>query len=131
MSDSDNSFNVVDKRGFEADGSLKTETTQAPEQPKESPKEQNAQQAAPKHEYQPVDFVSFIVSFATQAIILMGEAPNPQTGLTVKDIDGARQTIDVLTMLREKTKGNLTSDEEKLYEDILANLHIAFLKASK
>lgn len=80
----------------------------------------------------PVDFASFTVGLATQAMMLLGEIPEPQTGKLLQvNLNGARQLIDIISLLQEKTKGNLTQDEEKLLQDIITSLRIEFVKKAK
>jgi len=80
----------------------------------------------------PMDFASFTVGLATQAMMLLGEIPEPQTGkILPTNLAGARQTIDIISLLQEKTKGNLTSDEDKLIQDVLTSLRIEFVKKAK
>ena len=67
----------------------------------------------------PVSFSSFVVSLATSAMMHMGEGPNPGGQAAPENLDLARQTIDVLGLLREKTVGNLDDDETKLLEALL------------
>lgn len=75
-----------------------------------------------------LDFTSFIMSLATQALFQLGEmAPPPGVQVNV-DRDAAKQTIDVLTLLRQKTKNNLDANESKLLDEILHNLRMGFLK---
>ncbi|MCB0340348.1 MAG: DUF1844 domain-containing protein [Bdellovibrionales bacterium] len=78
-----------------------------------------------------VDFSSFIMSFATQALMQLGEIAPPEGMDIKKDIQGAHATIDLLDMIKEKTKGNLEEFEDNLLKEILHNLHIAFVRASK
>ena len=75
-----------------------------------------------------VDFSSFVVSLATQALMMIGEIPNPESGLLATNFEAARQTIDILAMLEGKTKGNLTEEEDKLLGEVLASLQIAYVR---
>lgn len=75
-----------------------------------------------------VDFPTFIFSIATGAFIGLGLTPDPSTGKTGKNIPMARQNIELLALLREKTKGNLSSDETKLLEGMLAEARMAYVK---
>ena len=77
-----------------------------------------------------IDFSTFVLSLGTSAIyhlgqIQSGEEPNEP------NLPAARQTIDTLEMLQEKTRGNLDPDEVKLLESILYELHIRFAKAGR
>jgi hypothetical protein len=75
-----------------------------------------------------VDFPSFVISLATQALVMLGEIPHPETNLVAKNIPAARQTIDILAMMEEKTKGNLSEDEKQLLEEVLSSLRLTFVR---
>ena len=76
-----------------------------------------------------LDFASFIISLATQAFWQLG-LETPPAGIGVqKDIAAAKQTIDIISVLRAKTKGNLSTDEERLMEEVLHSLRMAFVRA--
>ena len=78
-----------------------------------------------------VDFTTFILSLSHSALMHLGEAPSPETGTIEENLALARQTIDLLGMLEEKTKGNLTGDEERLIGQILYDLRMRFVERSK
>ena len=78
-----------------------------------------------------VDFATFVLSLSHSALMHMGEAPNPETGAVEKSLPLARQTIDLVGMLEEKTKGNLTGDEERLIGQILFDLRMRFVEHEK
>ena len=61
----------------------------------------------------------------------MGEAPSPETGLSDKNLPLARQTVDLIAMLEEKTKGNLTGDEERLIGQVLFDLRMRYVEQTK
>lgn len=75
-----------------------------------------------------VSFASFILSLNTSALYHMGELPHPETGQRVVDRELAKHTIDTLTLLASKTKGNLGSDENELLIRILYELKMRFVK---
>lgn len=75
-----------------------------------------------------ISFASFAMSLGTQALMLMGEMQAPGGRAIPRDVEGARQTIEILAMLQEKTKGNLDHEESYLLEEILHNLRLAFLR---
>jgi len=85
----------------------------------------------PLHPLPEMDFSSFIFSLSTSALLHLGEIPDPITQERNKDLPLAKQTIDILGMLQEKTKGNLTSDEEHLIRNILADLRWRYVKEAK
>lgn len=79
----------------------------------------------------PIDFTTFLLSLASTAVIQMGAAPDPTTGEVSKNIVLARETIDLLGMLREKTRGNLTDEEQQFFDALLYDLRMRFLEASR
>ena len=78
-----------------------------------------------------LDFSTFILSLATGALIQMGLVPDPQTKKTQKNLELAKQNIDLLGLLQSKTKGNLTEDEDKLLESILGEVRLRFVEVKK
>ena len=79
----------------------------------------------------PVDFSTFLLSLASTAFIHLGKAPQPESGRFQTNLVLARQGIEMLTMLREKTRGNLTDEEQKLLEALLYDLRMHFVEAQK
>lgn len=94
-----------------------------PEKPSEKVEEQRETGPLPE-----VDFSSFIISLASTAQMSMGNIPHPETGKTAVSLPAAKQMIDILGMIRTKTKGNLTSEEETLIEQILYNLRMHYVR---
>jgi hypothetical protein len=74
-------------------------------------------------------FASMVIQNSNMAMIFLGEAPNPQTGETVQDLENARYFIDQLEMIEAKTKGNLSKQEEALLKQSLTSLRLAFVEA--
>ncbi len=74
-------------------------------------------------------FAQLVMQQANLATMLLGKAPNPQSGEAVKDVEAARLFIDELEMLEAKTKGNLTKDESALLKQTLMSLRMAFVEA--
>lgn len=64
---------------------------------------------------------------ASSAFIYLGLVEHPATGRRQIDLGAAKESIDMLSMLREKTKGNLTRGEERFFEDLLSDLHMQFV----
>ena len=77
-----------------------------------------------------IDFVTFVMSLAASALIQMGESDDDGEPGPV-DLPMAKQTIDIIGMLREKTRGNLTAEEDRVVETALYDLRLKFLHASK
>jgi hypothetical protein len=78
-----------------------------------------------------LDFSAFVLGLASSALIHLGVSPHPETGQTQVDLTLARQTVDVLDLLRVKTRGNLTAEEERLFESMLADLRLRYVEASR
>ncbi len=76
-----------------------------------------------------VSFISLILSLNTTALFHLGELPHPETGQKIMDFELARHTIDTLSMLEVKTKGNLEKDEQELLDKVLYELQMRFIKA--
>ena len=111
-------FIVVDKRGAGGEA----EAAAAPAAPAAE-----AQRALPKP-----DFASLAISLGHSVLFHLGLVADPQTGRKgERDLPLARQTIDLVEMLEEKTRGNLTPDEARLLEDLLYDLRARFVEASK
>lgn len=75
-----------------------------------------------------ITFSTFILSLNTAALVHLGELPDPLTKEKKVDLVLAKQVIDTLEMLREKTKGNLTPEEDELFKSILFDLKLRFVK---
>ena len=75
-----------------------------------------------------INFSTFIFSLNSSALVHLGAIPDPTTGNTQKELSIAKQTIDILAMLEEKTRGNLTDDEHKLLTHMLHDLRIKFVQ---
>ncbi|MGD0615209.1 MAG: DUF1844 domain-containing protein [Verrucomicrobiota bacterium] len=73
-------------------------------------------------------FAQMVLQQANTAMLLLGKTPHPQTGRTLRDIEGARMFIDQMEMIEAKTKGNLTKEEQNLLKQTLLSLHMAFVE---
>ena len=141
------SFKVTDRRLFNADGTLREDAlieepapAPSPEpQPAVSsgpaqPQRQFAAATAPELEPEPEDaepertmFNEFLMGIASSAFIYLGLVEHPATGRRQVDMTAAKESIDMLVMLREKTKGNLTHGEEKFFDDLLSDLKMQYV----
>lgn len=146
-------FKVTDKRTFDDDGNpkdLEDEDVEAagedkaagdpaPEakKPPEPPSaETDGPDKAPQkpeeaQELPPPDFSNFMMSLASSALINMGEVEDPMSKAQMKNLPGARQMIDIILMLEEKTRGNLTPEEKSLIESLVYDLRLKYVKAVK
>jgi len=132
MDEEEKGFVIKDRRSFDKDGGLKDETdsetkaTPEKEKPKEAKKDEAQRPPLPE-----VNFNSLIFSLSSSAFFNLGEMPDPQTGEKHKDLPLAKHSIDIMSMLRDKTKGNLTDEEHNFLENILADLRLRYVKAVK
>jgi hypothetical protein len=75
-----------------------------------------------------ITFPSFIFSLSSTAFVSLGVIPHPETGKMEKDLPLAKQTIDLLGLLREKTRNNLTPEEDNLFDHLLHDLRMAYVR---
>ena len=134
--DEQEGFRVTDKRGFQEDGEARREPDVSEKQdektvaePSSNVKNDTSDQKTPP--LPPIDFPSYLLSYYTQGLVLLGEVPSPYSGKKEEDVDAARHTVDILAMLQEKTKGNLSQDEEKLLENVLYELRMKYMAKTK
>jgi hypothetical protein len=132
METEEKGFVIRDRRSFDDSGELKKEEAEAA-----SGKEQSEKREEPskkdRGERPPLPEVSFstlIMSLSSSALFHLGEIPDPQTGKKTKDLPLAKHTIDTIGMLREKTQGNLSEEEQKFVDSMLADLRMRFVKAT-
>jgi len=78
-----------------------------------------------------IDFLTLVVSMSHSALLHLGDAPDPATGQREKNLPLARQTIDLLAMLQEKTRGNLSGEEERVLSQALYDLRMRFVEVAK
>jgi hypothetical protein len=78
-----------------------------------------------------IDFTTFTLSIGSAAFMGLGIAPRPDTGKAEVDLTLAQQNIELLAMMKEKTKGNLTADEIKLLDHLLFETRMRFVELSK
>ena len=95
---------------------------------KENVSKEKGKSVSESKETFPVSFSMFVTSLGIQSLIRMGEIEDPGSGKKEIDLDGAQETIDLLLMLKEKTKGNLTSEEEKLLNALIPDLQFKFVQ---
>ena len=78
-----------------------------------------------------LSFPTFVVSFASSAAIHFGDLPDPNTGEPAEvNLEGAAQMIDILALLEEKTRGNLTLEERQVLEQVLYELRLRFVEST-
>ena len=132
-------FVIKDRRRFTEEGEPKEEK-QPEEQAKEPEpraQEQGRERARVEKKvteetpFPEINFSTFIFSLNTSALLHLGEIPDPATGKPQEDLAMAKQTIDLIAMLQEKTKGNLAPDEENLVKHILYDLRLRYVQKAK
>ena len=131
-------FKVTDRRLFNADGTMR-EDAQIEEAPPAAPAapQPAASSFEPEAKQMPDDgseempeqtmFTEFMMNIASSAFVYLGLVEHPATGRRQVDMMAAKETIDVLLMLRDKTRGNLTPGEARFFEDLLADLQTQFV----
>ena len=131
-------FKITDKRRFTSEGQSKEwkpdeQKESKPDEPPASAATEEVKREEPKREesHRPIDFTGFVVSLANTALFQLGLIKIPGGEETKKDLQGARQTIDLVALLEEKTKGNLTEQEAKILKETLFQLRMAFVESSK
>jgi hypothetical protein len=79
-----------------------------------------------------LSFTAFVISLASSAAIHFGDLPDPASGQPGEpNLEGAAQMIEILTLLEQKTKGNLTAEERQVLESVLYELRLRFVEASR
>jgi hypothetical protein len=119
-------FTIKDRRAFDTEGKVKEEKEQGKKEEKAGQRKEREFTPLPE-----VNFSSFVLSLSSAILLHLGEITDPQTGEKKKDLALAKQTIDIITLLQDKTKGNLTDDEQELLEHLLYDLRMRFVKASQ
>jgi Domain of unknown function (DUF1844) len=138
---SEETFRVIDRRPFTSEGELRQEVVE--EEARESAKEQAKPSAETKPEAPPaaapaVDapkrsaaFESLIRMIGSNAAMVLGAYTDPRTGQAMIDPEAARELIDMLDSLHEKTKGNLAQEEENLLLDLSGKLKMTYLEINQ
>lgn len=146
MSDDEKGFVIKDRRLFSQDGKIDSDETEKAE-PKQEEQEPAAEaeveepkkpQAAPETETDqqeqpvlpPITFSTFVFSLGSSVLMHLGEIPDPVTNQPVTNLPLAKQTIDILGMLEEKTMGNLDEEEGQLLTSLLYELRMKFVTAT-
>ena len=127
------SFKVQDRRRFSASGEAREgtgdEQADAPSFPHPAPPVDDG--AAPDAGGGELTFATFVFSLSTQALVHLGEIADPVDGATRVHLDGARQIIDILAILADKTRGNLDEAEKSLLESALYDLRMRYVECAR
>jgi hypothetical protein len=128
----DKTFVVKDRRFFDETGETRSQDEPAKAQETAAPgnKEKVAEPPGGEaEEFLPqVTFASFVISLSTTAIYHFGDLSDPETGKAERNLPAAKQTIDMLAMLKEKTTGNLDENEKSLLDGILYDLRMRYVR---
>jgi len=130
-------FVVKDRRIF-ADGNVDAKEKDRKEAPpaedkkeaaaKEPGRKPAAEKQEPPLQFPAINFSTFVASLNASALLHLGIIEDPTSGTKNKSLPMAKQTIDILCMLQEKTTGNLSEEEENLLKNILYDLRIMYVK---
>ena len=129
-------FTVQDRRRFSPEtGEAREEVADPNGESAQAAKPSEAQTTGSSQAHQEplpeIDFSTFVFSLSTQALMHLGEIANPISGKVEADVPVAKQMIDLLGMLKEKTSGNRNASEDRMMEDILFDLRMKYVEAVK
>ena len=127
MSDEEPGFVIRDRRG-RSDATSETTTPKPPVEAPVPPSADTSHESS--HAGPPVTFASFVFSLGTSALMLMGETLDPQQPAPPVNIPQAKEMIDILSMVEEKTKNNLSTEESSILRDMLYTLRMKFVSLS-
>jgi len=121
-------FQVKDRRRFSDSGEARPDVAEETAEPPPRPAaaESAAPGTAPADE--PVTFSTFVLGLSTQALLHLGEIPNPMTRALERDLGAAKHVIDILGILQEKTRSNLEPGEESLLDSVLYDLRMRYVE---
>jgi hypothetical protein len=129
----ENDFIVRDHRISlsETSGNSKAPSAEQPEQEPSSAERATGSSAKQKRAepFSQLDFSALVLTLATTAQVGLGSMPNPQTRQSELNLPAAKQMIDILGLLKDKTKGNLSQDEQALLDSALFNLRMQYVRA--
>jgi hypothetical protein len=129
----DNQFVVRDRRGRGTEPAPSAESSvQSPSLSPSAPASVDESHEAHRHDHgrEPVTFSSFVFSLGTSALMLMGERLDPQQPTIPMNLPQAKEIIDILAMLQEKTQSNVTPDEQVVLRDMLYALRLKYVDAA-
>ncbi len=120
---------VTDRRHFTRDGQRRADATPDDDNGRGHTRTQDTRQPAPlgdSAEELSIDFRRLVLSWAAQALVMLGEQPDPLTGEQQVHLEAARETIDILMLLRQKTRGNLSAEESNLLDRMIYELQMKY-----
>lgn len=129
---------MTDRRAFDASGERKEAASEANAGPDKRDESGTAQgmprgraEPEPPPPYLPADFATLVLSLGSSAVAHLGEAPGPDGQKAMRNLPMAKHAIDLLSVLQEKTKGNLTPEEDQMLESLLFDLRLRYVEAVK
>ena len=131
MAEKEKGFVVKDRRTFSPEGTAPADESPAPGagKPEEPPAaEPQARQQPESVPLPQINFPTFIASLNASALVHLGVIEDPVSGKAEKNLPMAKQTIDIISMLQQKSAGNLTPDEDGMLKSILYDLRILYVK---
>ena len=134
MAEDKKDFVIKDRRIFADEGKDKEEEIKDEKSSEKEDEAAESKTAEPESErinepqLPEMNFPTFIMSMNASALVHLGVIEDPASGKKESNLLLAKQTIDILTMLEEKTRGNLSEDEEKMLKSILYDLKIIYVK---
>lgn len=127
-------FVVKDKRVFSGDTPEDEKVAETETVPDESAEKKEAEEQTTVNEDYPlpeINFPTFIFSLNSSALVNLGVIEDPATNQKAKNLPMAKQTIDILGMIEEKTQGNLSDDEANMLKTMLYELRMLYVKESQ
>jgi hypothetical protein len=121
-------FVVKDKRFSSESEEVNSGENLGKKKADETPRSADASQPTDHFDYPPVNFTNFVLSLSTSALFHFGDFADEEGAKAQKNLPAAKQTIDILDMLSEKTKGNLDDEERKLLQGVLYELKMRYVK---
>ena len=124
-------FRVTDRRRFAESGDVRADTSESaptPEAPSASVPPPPAESASDRPAVDAVTFSTFVLGLSTQALLHLGEIPDPATQRRDRDLPAAKQVIDILGILRDKTRNNLEPGEQSLLDSVLYDLRMRYVE---
>jgi len=132
-------FVIKDRRRFDDTGDARPETPREEASAKPQETKPEAKTAEPRTDepgqkapadapFPDLNFATFVFSLGTSAMYHFGDFPDPVTKKAERNLEAAKQTIDILGILKDKTKGNLSDDEDRLLESLLYELRMRYVR---
>lgn len=130
-SEKDGGFKVTDKRIFTSEGEIRSDVEDS--EPKAVPAEPSPTGGSPSASQEPfqMTFETLVMSLSSTAMVQLGVIADPINNQVAQNLPAAKQTIDILEILQQKTKGNLDNSESKLLDNILYELRMIYLELSQ